>query len=100
MVAMGIYDYRRPVLRKYQEIYGWSLISFKFLRGLCAYVNIRSTTSSRDLTTAKLEPFFKFLNWKLTKVVSIPVKDLFWYPNDGDTFVMPAGERFSVRRYN
>ncbi|MAK27967.1 MAG: hypothetical protein CMI22_06335 [Opitutae bacterium] len=37
-----LWDYRRPVLDENTgEIYGWSLISFKFLRGLCAYVNIR-----------------------------------------------------------
>jgi len=37
-----LWDYRRPVLDEVTgEIYGWSLISFKFLKGLCAYVNIR-----------------------------------------------------------
>jgi len=37
-----LWDYRRPVLDEATgEIYGWSLISFKFLKGVCAYVNIR-----------------------------------------------------------
>ncbi len=37
-----LWDYRRPVLDETTgEIYGWSLVSFKFLKGLCAYVNIR-----------------------------------------------------------
>ena len=36
-----LWDYRRPVLDEVTgEIYGWSLVSFKFLKGLCAYVNI------------------------------------------------------------
>lgn len=36
-----LWDYRRPVLDEVTgEIYGWSLVSFKFLRGVCAYVNI------------------------------------------------------------
>lgn len=37
-----LWDYRRPVFDEVTgETYGWSLISFKFLKGLCAYVNIR-----------------------------------------------------------
>ena len=37
-----LWDYRRPVFDELsEETYGWSLISFKFLKGLCAYVNIR-----------------------------------------------------------
>lgn len=37
-----LWDYRRPVFDETtDEVYGWSLISFKFLKGLCAYVNIR-----------------------------------------------------------
>ena len=37
-----LWDYRRPVLDEATgEVFGWSLISFKFLKGLCAYVNIR-----------------------------------------------------------
>ena len=37
-----LWDYRRPVLDEATgEIFGWSLICFKFLKGLCAYVNIR-----------------------------------------------------------
>jgi hypothetical protein len=37
-----LWDYRRPVFDEVSdETYGWSLISFKFLKGLCAYVNIR-----------------------------------------------------------
>jgi hypothetical protein len=40
-----LWDYRRPVLDEATgEIFGWSLISFKFLKGLCAYVNIRLET--------------------------------------------------------
>lgn len=36
-----LWDYRRPVLDEITgEIYGWSLVSFKFLKGVCAYVNI------------------------------------------------------------
>lgn len=36
-----LWDYRRPVLDEVTgEIYGWSLVSFKFLKGLCAYVNV------------------------------------------------------------
>lgn len=36
-----LWDYRRPVYDESTEVtYGWSLISFKFLKGLCAYVNI------------------------------------------------------------
>ena len=36
-----LWDYRRPVLDEVTgEIFGWSLVSFKFLRGVCAYVNI------------------------------------------------------------
>ena len=37
-----LWDYRRPVYDEASDtVYGWSLISFKFLKGLCAYVNIR-----------------------------------------------------------
>ena len=37
-----LWDYRRPVFDEATgEVFGWSLISFKFLKGLCAYVNIR-----------------------------------------------------------
>ena len=37
-----LWDYRRPVYDEASDtVYAWSLISFKFLKGLCAYVNIR-----------------------------------------------------------
>ena len=37
-----LWDYRRPVYDEVSDtVYGWSLVSFKFLKGLCAYVNIR-----------------------------------------------------------
>ena len=37
-----LWDYRRPVYDEASDtVYGWSLVSFKFLKGLCAYVNIR-----------------------------------------------------------
>lgn len=37
-----LWDYRRPVYDEASEtVYGWSLVSFKFLKGLCAYVNVR-----------------------------------------------------------
>lgn len=37
-----LWDYRRPVLDDITEtLYSWSLISFKFLKGRCAYVSIR-----------------------------------------------------------
>ena len=37
-----LWDYRRRVYDEASDtVYAWSLISFKFLKGLCAYVNIR-----------------------------------------------------------
>jgi hypothetical protein len=37
-----LWDYRRSVYDEASDtVYGWSLVSFKFLKGLCAYVNIR-----------------------------------------------------------
>ena len=37
-----LWDYRRPVLDDVTEtLYSWSLVSFKFLKGRCAYVTIR-----------------------------------------------------------
>ena len=37
-----LWDYRRPVYDEASDqIYGWSLISFKFLSGRCSSVNIR-----------------------------------------------------------
>jgi hypothetical protein len=37
-----LWDYRRPVYDEASDtVYAWSLVSFKFLKGLCAYVNIR-----------------------------------------------------------
>ena len=37
-----LWDYRRPIYDEASDtVYGWSLVSFKFLKGLCAYVNIR-----------------------------------------------------------
>jgi hypothetical protein len=36
-----LWDYRRPIYDEASDtVYGWSLVSFKFLKGLCAYVNI------------------------------------------------------------
>ena len=37
-----LWDYRRPVFDEATErIYGWSLVSFKFINGLCHSVNVR-----------------------------------------------------------
>jgi hypothetical protein len=37
-----LWDYRRPVYDEASDqVYGWSLISFKFLKGLCSTVNVR-----------------------------------------------------------
>ena len=37
-----LWDYRRPVYDDTtQKIYDWSLVSFKFIGGLCANINIR-----------------------------------------------------------
>ena len=37
-----LWDYRRPVYDEASDqIYGWSLISFKFISGLCSNVNVR-----------------------------------------------------------
>ena len=47
-----LWDYRRPILDEATgEIFGWSLISFKFLKGLCAYVNIRLENLPPELET-------------------------------------------------
>jgi hypothetical protein len=52
-----LWDYRRPVLDEATgEIFGWSLISFKFLKGLCAYVNIRLETLPAGLQKTKSNP--------------------------------------------
>ena len=49
MVTLGLC---RPVLDEATgEILGWSLISFKFLKGLCAYVNIRLENLPPELET-------------------------------------------------
>ena len=57
-----LWDYRRPVLDEATgEIYGWSLISFKFLKGLCAYVNIRLEEPPPDVSQKqKLNKLFNF----------------------------------------
>jgi len=37
-----LWDYRRPVYDEASDqVYGWSLISFKFLKGRCSTVNVR-----------------------------------------------------------
>ena len=37
-----LWDYRRPIYDDTtQKIYDWSLVSFKFIGGLCANINIR-----------------------------------------------------------
>ena len=37
-----LWDYRRPVYdESSDQVYGWSLISFKFLSGRCSSVNVR-----------------------------------------------------------
>ena len=51
-----LWDYRRPVYDEAtNKVYGWSLISFKFLKGLCSSVNIRLETPPLQLTTPQLE---------------------------------------------
>ena len=37
-----LWDYRRPVFDEATDkVYGWSLVSFKFINGLCHSVNVR-----------------------------------------------------------
>ena len=57
-----LWDYRRPVLDEVTgEIYGWSLVSFKFLKGLCAYVNISLANPPPEILEQKSSnQFFKF----------------------------------------
>ncbi|MDG0964062.1 MAG: hypothetical protein P8O23_03295 [Opitutales bacterium] len=57
-----LWDYRRPVFDETtDEVYGWSLISFKFLKGLCAYVNIRLEQPPPELLQEQAtKPIFKF----------------------------------------
>ena len=51
-----LWDYRRPVYDEAtNKVYGWSLISFKFLKGLCSSVNIRLETPPLQLTTPRPE---------------------------------------------
>jgi hypothetical protein len=51
-----LWDYRRPVYDEAtNKVYGWSLISFKFLKGLCSSVNIRLETPPLQLTTPQPE---------------------------------------------
>jgi len=57
-----LWDYRRPVLDEVTgEIYGWSLVSFKFLKGLCAYVNISLANPPLEILEQKSSSnLFKF----------------------------------------
>ncbi|MBT3667139.1 MAG: hypothetical protein HN548_06635 [Opitutae bacterium] len=57
-----LWDYRRPVLDEVTgEIYGWSLVSFKFLKGLCAYVNISLANPPPEILEQKNSSnLFKF----------------------------------------
>ena len=57
-----LWDYRRPVLDEVTgEIYGWSLVSFKFLKGLCAYVNITLANPPPEiLEQKKTNNLFRF----------------------------------------
>jgi hypothetical protein len=57
-----LWDYRRPVLDEVTgEIYGWSLVSFKFLKGLCAYVNISLANPPPEILEQKSSSnLFKF----------------------------------------
>ena len=57
-----LWDYRRPVFDETtDEVYGWSLISFKFLKGLCAYVNIRLEQPPPELLQEQnTKKIFKF----------------------------------------
>ena len=49
-----LWDYRRPVYDESTEVtYGWSLISFKFLKGLCAYVNINLEQPPPEILKSK-----------------------------------------------
>ena len=49
-----LWDYRRPVYDELTETtYGWSLISFKFLKGLCAYVNINLEQPPPEILKSK-----------------------------------------------
>lgn len=49
-----LWDYRRPVYDEASDrIYGWSLISFKFLSGLCSNVNVRLEDPPVQLTNPK-----------------------------------------------
>ena len=51
-----LWDYRRPVYDEAtNKVYGRSLISFKFLKGLCSSVNIRLETPPLQLTTPQPE---------------------------------------------
>jgi hypothetical protein len=60
-----LWDYRRPVFDEVSdETYGWSLISFKFLKGLCAYVNIRLEQPPLELLQEKKpNKLFNFKNF-------------------------------------
>ena len=54
-----LWDYRRPIYDEASDtVYAWSLVSFKFLKGLCAYVNVRLEHPPVQLTEGEpaLEP--------------------------------------------
>ena len=51
-----LWDYRRPVYDEASDqIYGWSLISFKFISGLCSNVNVRLEHPPIQLTNPEAD---------------------------------------------
>jgi hypothetical protein len=47
-----LWDYRRPVYDEASDkIYSWSLISFKFVKGLCSSVDVRLESPPVQLTS-------------------------------------------------
>lgn len=52
-----LWDYRRPVYDEASDqVYGWSLISFKFLSGRCSTVNVRLEHPPVQLNDSDLDP--------------------------------------------
>lgn len=48
-----LWDYRRPVYDEASDkIYSWSLISFKFVKGLCSSVDVRLESPPVQLTSS------------------------------------------------
>ena len=55
-----LWDYRRPVYDEASDkIYGWSLISFKFLSGRCSTVNVRLEVPPVQLSNPQPSTFIK-----------------------------------------